>query len=84
MLKRAPALEVGGGCREFRGSVDIIAVRTSKIPPARVSAGNTINLLSMRGCDSGPSLPLRMSTHLTDVQSIPQIVANHHYQLLKQ
>lgn len=43
-----------------------------------------INLLSMRGWDSGPSLPLRMSTHLTDAQSIPQIVANHHYWLLKQ
>lgn len=43
-----------------------------------------INLLSMRGWDSGPSFPLRMSTHLTDAQSIPQIVANHHYWLLKQ
>lgn len=28
--------------------------------------------------------PPRMSPHLTDVQSIPQIVANHHYRLLKQ
>lgn len=43
-----------------------------------------INLLSMRGWDTGPSLPLRMSTHLTDAQPIPQIVANHHYWPLKQ